>query len=208
MVAGFAKVEAALAQEDAAALLHASDGAPDGVRKLNGVLRRANEEDGDGRKPVAVLNAFTSSQLDLAIGRSNVVHAALLGGPESKAFLTRATRLDRFRTGTTASKPLKKPEKWEGSESTKRLRKTIVSLVQDAHVKPRAARRGVRRASARPHKSVASKGPQRTRARPGRAPAARCRRLSSAPDAPAAKQQPTQPRPRRPRGRPASCCIL
>ena len=40
-------------------------------------------------EPVAVLNAFTSAQLDLALGRSNVVHAALLAGPESKAVLTR-----------------------------------------------------------------------------------------------------------------------
>jgi predicted RNA-binding protein YlxR (DUF448 family) len=113
VVAGFSKVEAALVQGNAIALLHASDGAPDGVRKLNGVLRRANEEDGDGRKPVAVLNAFTSSQLDLAIGRSNVVHAALLAGPESKAVLTRSARLERFRTGTVANDRSKKAREME-----------------------------------------------------------------------------------------------
>jgi uncharacterized protein len=107
VVAGFAKVEAALAQGDAAALLHASDAAPDGVRKLNAIMRRGGDHAG-GRGPVAVLDAFTSLQLDLALGRSNVVHAALLAGPESKAFLTRATRLARFRTGTA-----EKPEKWE-----------------------------------------------------------------------------------------------
>jgi predicted RNA-binding protein YlxR (DUF448 family) len=101
-VAGFAKVEAALVQGDARALLHASDAAPDGVRKLDGALRR-NAEDHEDHRSVVVLKAFTSAQLDLAMGRSNVVHAALLGGPESKAFLTRATRLERFRTGTTAS---------------------------------------------------------------------------------------------------------
>jgi len=108
VVAGFAKVEAALVQGDARVLLHASDAAPDGVRKLNGAMRRS-----EGPGSCVVLDAFTSVQLDLAMGRSNVVHAALLGGPESKAFLTRATRLERFRTGTTASEPLKKPEKWE-----------------------------------------------------------------------------------------------
>jgi hypothetical protein len=36
--------------------------------------------------------------LDLALGRPNVVHAALLAGPESETFLARAARLDRFRT--------------------------------------------------------------------------------------------------------------
>jgi hypothetical protein len=102
VVAGFSKVEAALLQGNAIALLHASDGAADGVRKLNNVLRRITEDDDSGR-PVAVLTTFTSSQLDLAIGRSNVVHAALLTGPESKAVLTRTARLERFRTGTVAT---------------------------------------------------------------------------------------------------------
>jgi predicted RNA-binding protein YlxR (DUF448 family) len=108
VAAGFAKVEAALAQGNAAALLHASDAAPDGVRKLDGAMRRS----GADRGSVAVLDALTSAQLDLALGRSNVVHAALLAGPESKAFLTRAARLKRFRTGTVAS-DREKAEKWE-----------------------------------------------------------------------------------------------
>jgi predicted RNA-binding protein YlxR (DUF448 family) len=95
---GFAKVEAALAEGTAIALLHAADAAPDGVRKLNAALRRSD----DGRE-VAVICAFTSAQLNLALGRPNVVHAALLGGPESRAFLTRAARLERFRTGTVES---------------------------------------------------------------------------------------------------------
>ena len=101
VVAGFAKVEAALgAKAMRSALLHASDAAPDGVRKLDAVAAPERR-----RRPaaVAVLNAFTSAQLDLALGRSNVVHAALLAGPESKAFLTRAARLERFRTGTVAT---------------------------------------------------------------------------------------------------------
>ena len=108
VVAGFAKVEAALVQGHATALLHASDAAPDGVRKLDATMRR----NADDHRAVAVLSAFTSTQLDLALGRSNVVHAALLAGPESKAFLTRARRLERFRTGTVAP-TAKKPEKWE-----------------------------------------------------------------------------------------------
>jgi hypothetical protein len=109
LVAGYAKVESALLHGNAAALLHASDAAPDGVRKLDGIMRR-NADDGD--RTIAVLNAFTSAQLDLALGRANVVHAALLAGPESKAFLTRAAHLERFRTGTVVT-TAKKPEKWE-----------------------------------------------------------------------------------------------
>jgi len=33
------------------------------------------------------------------LGRSNVIHAALLAGPESETFLARIDRLERFRTG-------------------------------------------------------------------------------------------------------------
>jgi predicted RNA-binding protein YlxR (DUF448 family) len=108
VAAGFAKVEAALLHGNALALLHASDAARDGVRKLDAAMRR--NADGDGT--LAVLNAFTSAQLDLALGRANVVHAALLAGPESKVVLTRARRLERFRTGMSGP-AAEKPEKWE-----------------------------------------------------------------------------------------------
>jgi uncharacterized protein len=37
--------------------------------------------------------------LDLALGRPNVIHAALLAGPVSDTFLARLRRLERFRTG-------------------------------------------------------------------------------------------------------------
>ena len=94
VAAGFAKVEAALRTAAPSALLHASDAAPDGVRKLGG---RAAPERRRTAVQVAVIERFTSAQLDLALGRSNVVHAALLAGPESKAFLARVARLERFR---------------------------------------------------------------------------------------------------------------
>jgi uncharacterized protein len=38
------------------------------------------------------------------LGRSNVIHAALLAGPASQGFLSRCQRMLRFRTGET-SKP-------------------------------------------------------------------------------------------------------
>ncbi|MGD9922126.1 MAG: RNA-binding protein [Pseudorhodoplanes sp.] len=95
---GFTKVEAALNRDTAIALLHAADGSDDGVRKLRALLRR-NE---DRESPeIPVIRAFSGAQLDLALGRSNVIHAALLAGPASQGFLTRCLRLMRFRTGET-----------------------------------------------------------------------------------------------------------
>ena len=93
---GFGKTEAALADEDKRiiGLIHAADAALDGVRKLGAALRRRDSGD-----QVAVITSLTTVQLDLALGRPNVVHAALLAGPASDTFLARLRRLERFRSG-------------------------------------------------------------------------------------------------------------
>ncbi|AXK82188.1 RNA-binding protein [Pseudolabrys taiwanensis] len=98
-IAGFAKVEAALARNEAVALLHASDGAADGKRKLDGALRRIREETDGIAREIALVGEFSGVQLDLALNRPNVVHAALLAGPGSETFLARVSRLVRYRTG-------------------------------------------------------------------------------------------------------------
>ncbi len=96
IVTGFGKVEAALARDNVVALLHAADAAADGVRKIGQASRRRSETDG---RQIGIIAAFTSAQLDLALGRPNVVHAALLAGPASETFLARCSRLERFRAG-------------------------------------------------------------------------------------------------------------
>ena len=48
---------------------------------------------------IATFNTFTTEQMDLALGRANVVHAVLLASPESKTFVARARLLDHFRSG-------------------------------------------------------------------------------------------------------------
>jgi predicted RNA-binding protein YlxR (DUF448 family) len=95
---GFAKAEAALAQQHVAVLINATDAAADGVRKLNAAARRRFGPETTG---LALVETLTGAQLDLAFGRSNVIHAALLAGPESETFLARYERLERFRTGTS-----------------------------------------------------------------------------------------------------------
>jgi predicted RNA-binding protein YlxR (DUF448 family) len=97
VVSGFGKVEDALSQGQAQALIHASDGAADGIRKLDAIARQ-NAGINDESNQIPVVRALTSEQLDLALGRSNVVHAALLAGPASKTFLSRSQTLVRYRT--------------------------------------------------------------------------------------------------------------
>lgn len=96
VITGFSKVEAACGGDDILALIHASDAADDGKRKLAAALHRNTAAKSHG---IMVIDAFTGTQLDLALNRPNVVHAALLAGPGSETFLTRLARLMRFRTG-------------------------------------------------------------------------------------------------------------
>jgi predicted RNA-binding protein YlxR (DUF448 family) len=96
VVSGYAKVEGLLEQGRAEALIHASDGAADGIRKLDAIAGQRSRNAGDSRR-LPVVTALTSAQLDLALGRSNVIHAALLAGPASKTFLSRCQILVRYR---------------------------------------------------------------------------------------------------------------
>jgi uncharacterized protein len=94
VAAGFGKTESALDHEDVVGLLHAAGAAADGIRKLDAASRRRRSE-----APPVVIGFLNSAQLDLALNRPNVVHAALLAGPASETFLARCRRLERFRTG-------------------------------------------------------------------------------------------------------------
>jgi predicted RNA-binding protein YlxR (DUF448 family) len=108
VVSGFTKVGTALEARQARALIHAADGAADGIRKLNAIMRQTAENT-DGSHEFPVIDVLTSAQLDLALGRSNVIHAALLAGPAGKTFLSRCQTLVRYQLaddgnagGTTA----------------------------------------------------------------------------------------------------------
>jgi hypothetical protein len=98
VAAGFGKTETALAHDRVVGVIHAAEAAPDGVRKLDAAQRRLTPE---GK--IVVISGLTSAQLDLALGRANVIHAALLAGPASDTFLARFQRLERFRTGDRAN---------------------------------------------------------------------------------------------------------
>ena len=94
VVTGAFKVNSAIEHRAVVAVIQAKDGSPDGVQKRAQALRaRFGEEAGT----IAWINLFCSSQLDLALGKANVIHAALKTGAASSAFLARAERLRRYR---------------------------------------------------------------------------------------------------------------
>jgi uncharacterized protein len=96
VVAGFERVGSALKADRLAALIHAAEASPDGVRKLAGAQTGA---------PVPLVRTFTASQLGLALGRPNVIHAALLGGREGDSFLARWRTLERYRANDDGEEP-------------------------------------------------------------------------------------------------------
>ena len=96
VVAGAFKVDSAVEAGDVVALIHASDGAADGAAKR---ARALGAKLGPQANAIERVGIFSSRQLDLALGRPNVIHAALKHGAASSAFLARADRLRRYRRG-------------------------------------------------------------------------------------------------------------
>jgi uncharacterized protein len=107
VVLGFEAVADAIETKRVIALLHAKDARAEGCRKLAAMLKRRFA---DRAEKIVTMAAFTSAQLDLALGRSNVVHAALLAGHASGTVIARWRVLDRFRTDDPG----------EGASSTRR----------------------------------------------------------------------------------------
>jgi hypothetical protein len=94
VTSGFAKVEAAIGEGRVGALVHAAEAAEDGRRKLAGALRKRF---GDAISAVPVIDALAGAELDLALGRSNVIHAAVAAGPGGDGFIARWRRLRSYR---------------------------------------------------------------------------------------------------------------
>ncbi|MEZ5774888.1 MAG: RNA-binding protein [Hyphomicrobiaceae bacterium] len=121
VVAGFVKVEKAIAAGGVAALIHAREAAADGTGKLDRAFRhfeaaaaretpRETPEDGaetssatcaGGQSETILAGIFASEELSLALGRANVIHAALRNGGASGQFLQEVARLRIYENAPT-----------------------------------------------------------------------------------------------------------
>ena len=89
-VAGSGKVDSRIRNDKALALLHATDGADDGLRKLRQAIFSATGlEDG-----IPVFRTFTADQMSLALGANHVIHAAMTTGGAAKNALSRIRQLE------------------------------------------------------------------------------------------------------------------
>lgn len=92
IVTGFAKVETAIAQGSAVGLIHASDAAEDGQKKMAQAVRRHLGRDDE----LPIVRRFSAEALSTALGQGNVVHGALLAGSAGKAALKQVARLEAY----------------------------------------------------------------------------------------------------------------
>jgi predicted RNA-binding protein YlxR (DUF448 family) len=103
LTTGFGKVDELISRGQAAVLIHAADGAKDGSAKLD---RKFKALLGPGRAAEVTVGELTGPELDLAIGRSNVVHAAASEGGASQRILQEAMRVRRYRSTSEAPEPI------------------------------------------------------------------------------------------------------
>ena len=102
VTSGFDKVFGLIEQGKAVFLLHGQDAAAGGCDRLNRKFQASRSW------PAATTAAFaglTIGQLSLAIGRSNVVHAALKEGGAARRFMREAQRLADYRNGLDQPRP-------------------------------------------------------------------------------------------------------
>ena len=95
VVAGHDKVDETVAAARARLLIEASDGAPNGIERMR---RKAQ-----GLRPqgLDVISCFTSAELGLALGRTNVIHAAVAEGGLAEKLVLEAVRVEAFGQAAT-----------------------------------------------------------------------------------------------------------
>jgi len=94
---GSAKVDNAVRKGEALLVVHAVDASQDGVRKIT-QARRATAH--LGGPEIRAYKLFSEADLSLALGGTNVIHAAVLAQDAGKVAARRVAALDRYRGGS------------------------------------------------------------------------------------------------------------
>lgn len=93
VVTGFSKVESSIRSRSAIAVINASDGSPDGKRKLE----QAAHSTYIGESGLPFFDDFPGERLDMALGAENVVHVGILPGGAGQNLVRQIAALRRFR---------------------------------------------------------------------------------------------------------------
>jgi len=90
VITGFEKVSSAMSKSSLDVLIEASDGAKDGQNKLE---KKFIAIFADGK----IIKLFTSAQMDMAFGGTNVIHAAITHGNMTQSVLAAVEKLAKYR---------------------------------------------------------------------------------------------------------------
>ncbi|MGI9524827.1 MAG: RNA-binding protein [Hyphomicrobiaceae bacterium] len=99
---GYHSVETLLNSGESIVLLQAHDAAADGRSKLERKYRAVCKD--NGMEPI-ILDLFSVGQMSLAIGRTNVVHAAVKRGKAADALVVAVRRAEQFVSAHNSSEP-------------------------------------------------------------------------------------------------------
>jgi hypothetical protein len=91
---GAVQVESAVRSGEALFVLHATEASPDGLRKIANARRAVFYA---GGPEIEAYKLFGEAELGLALGGTNVIHAAALGGGAGEAAHKRLLALCRYR---------------------------------------------------------------------------------------------------------------
>lgn len=111
LVVGATKADAAVRSGQAIAVLHASDAASDGVRKIDQARHAVAAAGGD---QIAAFQLLSADEMAVLSAGGQVIHLAVLAGQAGEGVVKRAKMLDRFRNGAEngqmAGEPAKETE--------------------------------------------------------------------------------------------------
>lgn len=93
---GSAKVDSAVRSGEAVLVLHAAEASEDGIRKITNARTATVHLGGPS---INAYKLFSEGEMSLALGGTNVIHAAVLAGDAGQAAAKRVVALERFRGG-------------------------------------------------------------------------------------------------------------
>jgi predicted RNA-binding protein YlxR (DUF448 family) len=97
-ISGATKVDAAVRSGKAIAVFHATDAAPDGVRKIN-QARKAWTLGSGAETEIPSFRLFSEQEMDELMGQNAFIHACVLAGQAGEGVVKRAKMLERYRNG-------------------------------------------------------------------------------------------------------------
>lgn len=97
-ISGATKVDAAVRSGNALAVFHATDAAPDGVRKIS-QARRAWTLGSGAETEIPAFQLFSEQEMDELMGQNAFIHACALAGQAGEGVVKRAKMLERYRIG-------------------------------------------------------------------------------------------------------------